>query len=109
MKFLVDNQLPPVLAGWLCDRGHDAIHAFEAGLACLDDRQLWSHALVEGRIVISKDEDFLYLANQSASGGRLIWVRLGNCRNAALLSAFTQVIERIVAAFEAGESVVELA
>ena len=29
MKFLVDNQLPPALAGWLCDRGHDAVHAFE--------------------------------------------------------------------------------
>ena len=66
MRFLVDNQLPPILAGWLCDRGHDAIHAFEAGLARLDDRALWPHAIAEGRVVISKNEDFLFLANQSA-------------------------------------------
>jgi Domain of unknown function (DUF5615) len=66
MRFLVDNQLPPILAGWLCDRGHDAIHSFDAGLARLDDRALWAHAIAEGRVVISKNEDFLYLANQSA-------------------------------------------
>lgn len=86
MRFLIDNQLPPILAGWLCDRGHDAIHAFDAGLARLDDRALWADAIAEGWVVISKDENFPYLANQSAPGGRLLWVRLGNCRNTA---AFT--------------------
>ena len=32
MRFLVDNQLPPSLARWLRDRGHDAEHVFESGL-----------------------------------------------------------------------------
>ena len=31
MRFLVDNQLPPSLAHWLHDRGHDAEHVFESG------------------------------------------------------------------------------
>ncbi len=26
MRFLVDAQLPPVLARWLCEAGHDARH-----------------------------------------------------------------------------------
>ena len=108
MKFLVDNQLPPSLAGWLCDRGHDAVHAYDAGLARLDDRTLWSHAIADGRIIVSKDEDFLYLANQPDAMGRLLWVRLGNCRNAQLLGAFARAFERVEAAFDAGESVVEL-
>ena len=108
MSFLVDNQLPPALAGWLCDRGHDAVHAFDAGLAYLDDRALWARSIEEGRIVVSKDEDFLYLASQPGAAGRLLWVRLGNCRNAALLAAFSLAFEVVEAAFEAGEAVVEL-
>ena len=58
MRFLVDNQLPPSLARWLRDRGHDAEHAFESGLHLLDDRALWARALADARIVVSKDEDF---------------------------------------------------
>jgi uncharacterized protein with PIN domain len=36
MRFLVDNQLPPSLARWLRDRGHDAEHVFESGLHLLE-------------------------------------------------------------------------
>lgn len=31
MKFLVDANLPPGLAAWLCDQGHDATHLLEKG------------------------------------------------------------------------------
>ena len=108
MRFLVDNQLPPSLARWLRDRGHDADHVFESGLHLLDDRDLWARALADGRIVVSKDEDFLYLSSQPDAAGRFLWVRLGNCRNDALLAAFAQSFDTIVAAFESGETVVEL-
>ena len=108
MRFLVDNQVPPSLARWLRDRGHDAEHVFESGLHLLDDRVLWSRALAHDRIVISKDEDFLYLTNQPGDAGRLLWVRLGNCRNDALLMAFAKSFNTILAAFQSGQSVVEL-
>jgi predicted nuclease of predicted toxin-antitoxin system len=108
MRFLVDNQLPPTLANWLRGQGHDAIHVFEVGLAHLDDRELWSHAESEAQIIVSKDEDFLFLANQSGTAGRLLWVRLGNCRNAPLLAAFAAAFVTILAAFELGQTVVEL-
>jgi len=52
MRFLVDNQLPPSLARWLRDRGHDAEHVFESGLHLLDDRALWARALADARIVV---------------------------------------------------------
>ena len=108
MRFLVDNQLPPSLARWLRDRGHDAEHVFESGLHLLDDRALWARALASDRIVVSKDEDVLYLSNQPGDGGRFLWVRLGNCRNDALIAAFSSSFDRIVAAFDSGQSVVEL-
>lgn len=72
MRLLVDNQLPPALAIWLRDQGHDALHVFDVGLARVDDRALWSHAVSDARIVVSKDEDFLYLANQPDGTGRLL-------------------------------------
>jgi predicted nuclease of predicted toxin-antitoxin system len=108
MRFLVDNQLPPSLARWLRDRGHDAKHVFESGLHLLDDRALWARALADARIVISKDEDFLYLTSQPNDAGRFLWVRLGNCRNDALLAAFSASFGTIVAAFDSGQTVVEL-
>jgi predicted nuclease of predicted toxin-antitoxin system len=55
VRFLVDNQLPPALARWLRDRGHDAEHVFESGLHLLDDRALWSRALDDVRIVVAFD------------------------------------------------------
>ncbi len=108
MRFLVDNQLPPSLARWLRDRGHDAEHVFESGLHLLDDRALWSRALDDVRIVVSKDEDFLYLSSQSNDAGRFLWVRLGNCRNDALLAAFSASFDTIISAFDSGQTVVEL-
>jgi len=33
MKFLLDMPIPPGMAGWLRERGHDAVHAAEIGLA----------------------------------------------------------------------------
>ena len=108
MRFLVDNQLPPSLARWLRDRGHEAEHVFESGLHLLDDRALWARALTDARIVVSKDEDFLYLSSQPNYAGRFLWVRLGNCRNDALLTAFARSFDTIVAAFDSGQTVVEL-
>jgi predicted nuclease of predicted toxin-antitoxin system len=108
MRFLVDNQLPPSLARWLRDRGHDAVHVFESGLHLLDDRDLWARSLSDARIIVSKDEDFLYLAKQPGATGGFLWVRLGNCRNDALLTAFARSLDTIVAAFDSGQTVVEL-
>jgi len=45
---------------------------FESGLHLLDDRDLWARALADSRIVVSKDEDFLYLANQTGGAGRFL-------------------------------------
>ena len=59
-------------------------------------------------MLVSKDEDFLFLANRPRETGRLVWVRLGNCRNVALLAAFDRMHDRIVSALEAGQRIVEL-
>lgn len=108
MKFLVDNQLPAALARWLVGRGHDALHVLDRDWAQSTDRQIWQEALAEERIVISKDEDFFILATRPGDQGRLLWIRLGNCRTDALLIALESAWPDIEAAFQSGQTLVEL-
>lgn len=108
MKFLVDNQLPKALARWLTGCGHDAEHVLDRNQGQTDDRQLWTEAIAEGRIVVSKDEDFFILATRPDDKGQLLWLRLGNCRTEALLASLGAALPAIVQAFDSGQRIVEL-
>lgn len=108
MKLLIDNQLPLQLALHLRRRGHECAHVYEVGLDEASDQEVWTRAGNEGRIVVSKDADFIALANRPGDTGRLIWVRVGNCRNAVLIEAFDRVHEELVRAFEGGQRIVEV-
>ena len=108
MKFLVDNHLPATLARFLSSLGEDCRHVLECGLAQASDREIWSFAAAENLVLISKDEDFLHLAKRTGAAVQLVWVRLGNCRNAALIEAFGNAWPRVLKSMESGERVIEL-
>jgi predicted nuclease of predicted toxin-antitoxin system len=108
VKFLIDNQLPRALAEHLQARGQDCQHVLETGLADASDISICRYCEAQERILISKDEDFLYLANHPKSKIKLVWVRLGNCRTAALLAAFDQFWPTIESCFAAGDRIVEI-
>ena len=108
MKFLIDNQLPIALSQFVFSLGFDCVHVMEVGLGEAPDNTIWRYACENGRIVISKDEDFLHLANRQPQVGGLIWVRLGNCRTAHLLAEFERIWPRIQASIEAGQRIVEI-
>jgi predicted nuclease of predicted toxin-antitoxin system len=108
VKFLVDQQLPPALAGFLRSQGHDAQHVRELGLKEADDAVIWRHAAEYQMVVVSKDEDFYFLAVTDGGTGRLVWVKIGNCRKAVLMEKFRAQLAAIVAALEAGNRIVEI-
>ena len=108
MKFLVDTQLPVALARWLTARGHDAVHVLDRGWSQNDDRQLWSDAAGEERIMVSKDEDFFILATRPDDPGKLLELRLDNSRKQALLDAMEKAWPSIEAAFQSGQRIVEV-
>lgn len=59
LKFIVDTQLPPVLATYLRRKGLDATHTTHYPEAqFLSDSQIRKIAVEEDRIVITKDDDF---------------------------------------------------
>lgn len=108
MRFLVDNQLPRSLVEFLLRRGHDALHVASVGLQDAPDAPVWEWALREDRVVVSKDEDFFFLANRPNDRGRLLWIRLGNCRKTALLGVVDRALDAVLDAFAGGQRIVEL-
>ena len=60
MKFLVDAQLPRRLCYWLLERGHDAVHTLDLELGNrTPDLEIIRIADRDGRIVVTKDDDFV--------------------------------------------------
>lgn len=108
MKFLVDHQLPLQLVKYLRRRGHECTHVMDVGLDKATDHDLWEHCRRNNLVLISKDEDFVYLSSRQVDAVQLLWVRLGNCRNEELIKAFERVHDRLAAAFESGQVVVEI-
>ena len=108
MKFLVDNQLPAALARFLASRGVDCQHVLDVGMSEASDSEIWEHAGRSDCVVISKDEDFLYLANIPGAKARFIWIRLGNCRTKTLLRVIEDLWPKIEAALGAGDQVIEV-
>jgi len=102
VKFLVDNQFPVALARHLRKNGHDCEHVLDVGLAHASDMEICHYAERGDRVIISKDEDFLYLARRPGAATKFLWVRLGNCRTSTLLWPM------IESALKAGDRIIEL-
>ncbi len=108
MRFLVDNQLPVALARFIEGKGFESRHVLDLQLDTATDREIWNYAKKNEFIVVSKDEDFFYLATADSSGPTLIWVRLGNCRKAALLSAFDGILPKLLEALSSEQRIIEI-
>ena len=108
MRFLVDNQLPSALARFLAGIGTEAVHVLDLGLAQVGDAELWSFAVENKFILISKDYDFLHFLERTAPDGQLIWVRIGNCRRQTLLEIVERVWPETLALVTAGERLIEI-
>jgi predicted nuclease of predicted toxin-antitoxin system len=78
MKFIVDQQLPPALAGWLRRKGHDASHVREHGFREAEGDAIWPYAEANGAIIGAKDSDFSTRRTRLLSGPTIPWRRVGN-------------------------------
>ncbi|PPJ46837.1 hypothetical protein C0075_14550 [Rhizobium sp. KAs_5_22] len=106
--FLVDAQLPPALARWLCDLGHDAMHVMDCEMQSASDREIWEHALKTGSVIVTKDEDFAQRKALTVQGPAIVWVRLPNARRRDLLVWFEKALPAILQALERGETLIEV-
>jgi predicted nuclease of predicted toxin-antitoxin system len=106
--FLIDAQLPPLLAAALHDIGSDAIHVGDLGLLNATDRRIWAEAISRSAVLVTKDRDFPILRAANNDGPTILWIRVGNTDNATLIARILRALPSVVAAVERGEAVIEL-
>lgn len=99
MKFLVDAQLPRRFANWLNKAGHDALHTLDLPRKNLTrDHEVIARAKQDGRIVVSKDADFVqsFLITGEPA---LLLISTGNISNTELEKLLRANLSGIEAAF----------
>jgi predicted nuclease of predicted toxin-antitoxin system len=109
MRFLVDAQLPPLLARHLVSLGHEAEHVADVGLEKSSDQDIWQRALKRSAVLVTKDEDFVTIRALAPSGPAVIWIRIGNTTKQTLLDRFMTAWPAVASALERGETVIEIA
>ena len=88
MKFLIDNNLSPLLAEGLKAAGHDAVHLRDLGMQAAQDPAVLQRAQVDERVLVSADTDFGGLLSRSrATGPSVVLIRRLAGRRAAEQSA----------------------
>jgi predicted nuclease of predicted toxin-antitoxin system len=88
VKFLIDNNLSPLLGEGLKAAGHDAVHLRDLGMQAAPDPAVLQHARVDERVLVSADTDFGGLLSRSrATGPSVLLIRRLAGRRAAEQSA----------------------
>ena len=108
LKFLVDAQLPPALALWLRHQGHEAQHVQDVGLRDAEDGPIEAHALSAGAVIVTKDEDYAARAALEPNGPPIVWLRVGNATNRALLEWLRPRWPQVVVLLSAGHRLIEV-
>lgn len=109
MKFWVDAQLPPLLAGWLVEQfGVEAYSLRDLGLRDATDAEIFEAARREQVVMISKDSDFVDLVSRHGLPPQLLWVTCGHVTNSKLHAVFDKTFSDAMAALAAGQPIVEI-
>jgi predicted nuclease of predicted toxin-antitoxin system len=108
MKFLIDNNLSPLIAQHLAAAGHDAVHLRDYGLQAAPDPAVLALARTESRVVVSADTDFGALMARKYSRRRpsLLIRRIAGRRAADQASIILANLETIEHDLDAGAVVV---
>jgi predicted nuclease of predicted toxin-antitoxin system len=108
MRFVIDANLPPALAGWLAAQGHEAWHANELGLERAKDQSIWLYAKEQDCCIVTKDEDFVILQAHDQASQSVVWVRIGNALRRVLLLRLETAWPQVMRQLDKGAKVVEI-
>ncbi len=108
MKFLLDQNLSPILADLLAELGHDAVHVRELGMSRSSDVDIMARALAEDRVVISSDTDFGELLAKTNAGAPslVLFRRQGQRRVVELATLFEANLSTVIEDLNSGAIVV---
>jgi len=76
VRFLISNNLSPLLADVLKGAGHDAVHVCDLGMQAAPDEAVLEQARSGGQVLISAGTDFGGILSRSkAAGPSVILIR----------------------------------
>ena len=107
MRFLIDAQSPPGLARWLSAEGFPSDHVNDLGLGAASDDETEASARSMKAVIWSKDVDFAERARRTQDL-QVVWLRLCNTTNAALIDSLAPLLQTIEVALNDGESLIEI-
>ncbi len=90
MKLLFDENLSPKLPRLLAAQFPGSVHLRDCGLKGATDERIWEYVRVNGFTIVSKDSDFYQRSLFYGSPPKFVWLRIGNCTRAALLTLLTR-------------------
>jgi len=100
MKFLIDAQLPMRIANLLENLGYDVIHTKNLPLQnATPDSEINKLSIIEQRIVITKDKDFLDSFLIKKEPYKLLLITTGIISNKQIEQIFIQNISQMVELF----------
>lgn len=106
MKFLLDANLPARLVGEFVAAGHECVHVEDLLPRYAPDTKIARIANEAGAVVVSRDADFVHLAQVGLLEVPLVWIRLGNMRRAAIGAALRANLPAVIAAINSGQTIV---
>jgi predicted nuclease of predicted toxin-antitoxin system len=103
MRFIIDAQLPPGLKKVFSDLEMDAIHTDDLpDKNRTTDNQICEISVLEERIVVTKDYDFVDTHYIAGIPRKLILISTGNIKNKELFDLLNSNIGNIINALETG-------
>ena len=103
-SLLFDENLSHKLPAKLADVYPGSAHVRHLGLLGAGDERIWEHALRNGLVIVSKDDDFQQRSFLRGAPPKVVWLVVGNATTSqveAVLRAGSVAIARFVADAEA--------
>lgn len=108
MNFLIDVQLSPFVARRLTALGHDSAHVRDWLPETTPDMLIWRSAVERRFIMVTKDADYVRLAQRRGPTTALVWLRIGNCTVAEVIALFELNLPMIASEIAAGQKIIEI-
>jgi predicted nuclease of predicted toxin-antitoxin system len=99
-RLLLDENLSECLIPRLTDLFPGSTHIRTLGLSGASDTSVWEIARDGGYLLVTRDEDFVGMSILRGTPPKVVWLNIGNARNAfiaALIRGHAEGIERFLA------------
>lgn len=98
MKLLLDQNLSRKLVRQIEEAFPDSCHLTAVLPEASTDKDIWLFAEANDFVIVTKDDDFEQRSVLLGHPPKVIWIRLGNCRTADVVSLLLNS-EKIIHAF----------